>query len=172
MSSDFECSLGFNLFKNDDTTTLSRIVSSTATSILFSLIPAVLCVYYYYQSVQVLFSCKKKVGRNLNLIFCFATICVIWWLIYLARYAFVGYSLVVSLKAPLRKVYQYPVARNLYMDFILSNFSSFSSLFNPFLILLAQTDYRKPFLKRKEKLLKKLWNLAKSEESANAENRA
>ena len=151
MLEDFECSLGFSFFIESHATVLSRFRSSTVTLALFSVLPAVLCVVYYYRSVNVLFKRKKKLGRNLNLIICFSTICIIWWFTFLVRYAFFVYSLVVSLTAPLRKVYQYPVIRNLYLDFILNNFSSFSSIINPIMFLLAQTDYREPFLKGLEK---------------------
>ena len=158
VSYDFECSLGFTFHTNDHNLDRSRFISSTLTSTLFSIIPAVFCIYYYYQSVSVLLTRKKKVGRNLNLIFCFATICFIWCITFFLRYAFFLYLFVFSLKVPLRREYQYPLLRSLYMRFILNNSSSISSVLNPFLFILAQTDYRKPFLKRKEKLLKKLWS--------------
>ena len=167
-SYDFECSLGFTFFINSRHTVLSRFISSTVTSTMFIIIPAGLCVYYYYQSVSVLYTRKKKVGRNLNLIFCFATVCIIWWFTFFVRYALAIYSMLFYLNVPIRKEYQYPVLRNLYTQFFLNNFSSFSSLFNPFLVLLAQTDYRQPFLKRKEKILNKLRNLLKTEGSSNA----
>ena len=161
---DFDCALGFSSGESFDSKMIfSRSISEAVTCTIFCLLPAVLCGFYYYQSVSVLFSRKKKIGRNLNLIFCFAMVCLIWWITFLIRYTFIIYITMVALRELPRNFYRYPVIRNYYMIYIFYNFSAFSSLFNPFLILLAQKDYRKPFLDKKKQFQNKLSKLVKSD---------
>ena len=152
---DHSCSHGFVFVGNREFELQSRLISSILTAVLFSLAPAVVCMFYYYQAAKILVNRKKKVGRNLNLIICFSGVCFIWVLTFLAKNGFFVYNFLLTAYVPLRKFYKYPLVRNYTLRFLFSNFSGFSSVVNPYLILLGQTDYRKPFLKRKQKILKK-----------------
>ena len=144
---DFHCYTGFTFFKGHKFEELSRIISGTVTAVLFSLIPALFCLYYYYHASSALFGRDKKIGRNLNLIACFSAICVIWLLSLLLRYSVVLYQLLVSSYALKLHQYKYPILNNKNIKYLLFNISAVSSVCNPFLILLAQTDHREPFLK-------------------------
>ena len=161
---DFECALGFSSGESfNSKMTFSRLLSEAVVCTIFGLLPAVLCGFYYYQSVTVLFSRKKKIGRNLNLIFCFAMVCLIWWISFLIRCTFIIYMSILASRELPRDLYRYPVIRNMYMIFLYYNFSAFSSVFNPFLMLLAQTDYRKPFLDKIKQIRNRLPKLVKSD---------
>ena len=144
---DFDCYTGFTFFKGHKFEEWSRIISGTVTAILFSLIPALFCIYYYYHASSALFGRNKKNGRNLNLIVCFSAICVIWLVTLSVRYSVVLYQTLVNIYAHGLHKYKYPIIRNNHIKYLLFNMSGFSSVFNPFLILLAQTDHREPFLK-------------------------
>ena len=150
---DFSCSFGFMLI---DDVVISRIVSSSVITCLFSIIPTSICIFYYFHTAIALAARKRKVGRNQNLILCFAAICLISTLTFSFGTAFrIYYSLVLKYQLQ-QKFYKYPVLRNMHLRFLNSNFSGFSAVTNPYLILLSQTDYREPFIKRKKKILKKL----------------
>ena len=150
-SYDFHCSSGFIFDQFDQ----SRTISSTVTCLIFSILPTVFSTLFYYRAATALIKRKKKIGRNLNLIVCFAMICSVSLLTLSVRYTFNVYLIFVAKKELPRKIYQYPFVRNLHLRFILNNFSGFAAVFNPFLILLGQTDYREPFFKHKKKMIQK-----------------
>ena len=144
---DFRCYSGFTFFKGDHFEHESRIISGTVTAVLFSLLPALFCLYYYFNASKALFGRDRKIGRNINLIVCFSAICIIWLLTLAMRYLAVLYQLIVLNYALRLEQYKYPILKNENIKYLLFNLSGISSAFNPFLILLAQTDHRKPFFK-------------------------
>ena len=144
---DFNCSAGFKIHLATFSVNKTRLISSTISTALFSIIPAIFCICCYYKTASILFKRKKKVGRNLNLIMCFAMICGIWLFTLFVRYGFYLYTFFIKEYTLPRKLHQYPIARNMQLKFLLNNFSGFSSVCNPFLILLGQRDYREPFFK-------------------------
>ena len=126
---------------------------SLISAIFISLLPGICSVICYYKSAIVLLSRKKKIGRNLNLVFCFGAICVVWLCcVTLKISCHVYYIAVLSMVPGMFQTFYYPLFKNghhIVMVFLVCGATSMS---NPFLFLISKKDYRKPFLKAREKL--------------------
>ena len=115
-------------------------------SILVFSLPASLCCYCYFKVAKVLFSRKKKIGRNLNLIFCFIAICVVWILsIMFKLFPVVYYTFSTLYTKESTKMHEFPLQFIIEHLSMLSLLGGITSLFDPILILVSQRDYRKPF---------------------------
>ena len=126
--------------------------------LLLAGLPLLLCFRFYRRIAQVLFARQKKVGRNMNLLLCFAAICLVWTLSLTAKTgmavsafyrAFMLKSAAELLNAPF--YYTYGQADSVRLLF------SMTSLVDPFLLLICQKDYRKPFTEKTEMLKKKIY---------------
>ena len=146
------CWRGFRTLNNH---MMSELINLGLTSV-FSFIPALLCIYYYFQTSLVLLARKHKVGRNLNLVFCFSTICGVWIICTLVRTALNMYVWVIIFTVRPLKHVNYPFALPQNYGDLGRQFGSVTSLIDPWLILLSQKDYRKPFLDKIEAIKERL----------------
>ena len=131
---------------------------------LYSVIPAVFCFYYYIQEAQVLLKRHKKIGRNLNLVMCFATICFIWIFCLGSKIFVKTFNWMVNeTSESLFDRSGYAFFQNYGRQEVIILLGSLTSIIDPVLILICQKDYREPFTTRLKKLAKKLgkwkWNI-------------
>ena len=125
-------------------------------SLLYSFIPAIFCFKMYWDIGWVLLSRDRKIGRNLNLVLSFATICCVWVLCLLSTFCWNLYVWIVDMTVyPKLKKLTYPLMLNSDQRSIIYQLSAISSLVNPFLILICQKDYRTPFKKQLKKIREK-----------------
>ena len=114
-------------------------------NLVFSVLPALLCCYYYSCIAKVLFSRQKKIGRNLNLIFCFAVICIVWIISIIVKLLPLIYYNVSSFDIFGSAMLLVPFELNIGNLHMVTLLSGITSLVDPILILVSQKDYRKPF---------------------------
>ena len=128
---------------------------------VYAVIPALCCVYFYKEIATILLARKHKVGRNLNLVLCFATICGLWILCLIIKTIVILYDWVVVTTVNSVDQRKYPFVLNNSSSHLVRQVGSLTSLFDPFLILVSQKDYRKPFLAKMELLNNKIKTLFK-----------
>ena len=124
-------------------------------SILLSLFPVLFCCRCYYATARVLLSRKKKVGRNLNLVFCFGATCVVWILALMAKFTAHGFFILNSAMT-VGGVHTAPSTLKIFQFSLISLLGGITSIFDPILILVSQKDYRKTINKSFQKLREKL----------------
>ena len=140
--------------------------------ILYSVIPLIFCFRYYWHIARVLFRRERKIGRNLNLLLCFAAICLVWTLSLTAKTgmavsafyrAFTSNSVADLMHAPFYYTYgQADCVRLLF---------SMTSIVDPIILLVCQKDYRSPFIQKVEMVKKKICKIFNSTSSdENIEN--
>ena len=128
-------------------------LTSLFLSAVYSFVPAVLCILMYWDIGLVLLNRDKKIGRNLNLVLCFASICCVWLLCLFARSAWIIYLwiLYTTVHPNLKKI-RYPLMTNPDKRDLIYQCSAISLLLDPFLVLLCQNDRLSiPFQKPVEK---------------------
>ena len=112
----------------------------------FSLLPALICCHCYFCIAKVLICRRKKIGRNLNLILCFATTCAVWVVSLIVKIFPLIYYLVRSLATTdPSMMHDFPLQLNMENLQMVTLLSGLTSLFDPVLIIVSQKDYRKPF---------------------------
>ena len=125
--------------------------------LVFSGVPLTFCLIFYWKIAKVLFARKRKIGRNLNLLLCFATICFVWTLSLMAKAgmgasefhrAITHKSLTDLLDAPF--YYNYGQADCVRLLF------SMTSLVDPVILLICQRNYRILSKKRRKTLRDKI----------------
>ena len=129
------------------------IFSSLLLTTFYSLLPAVLCIYFYCKCALVLLKRSKKIGRNLNLIMCFAAICTVWTICLITkivRRAYMWYLTQTSTQ--LIDIFGRSFVSSYGRGEIVILLGSFTSIVDPVLILICQKDYRKPITKVGEKI--------------------
>ena len=147
----WSCDLIFTVSNNAGLTVTT--LTSLFLSAVYSFIPAVFCFLMYWDIGLVLLNRDKKIGRNLNLVLCFATICCVWLLCLFARSAWIIYLWILYTTVhPNLKKFRYPLMTNPDKRDLIYQCSAISSLLDPFLILLCQKDYRTPFKNQLEKI--------------------
>ena len=128
---------------------------------VYAVIPALSCVYFYKEIAAILLARKHKVGRNLNLVLCFGTICGLWIFCLIFKTIIISYIWAVSATVSFLDRQKYPFVLNNSSADLVRQLGSLTSLFDPFLILVSQKDYRKPFLAKMELLNNKIKTLFK-----------
>ena len=128
--------------------------------LMFSGLLLIFCIFYYWRIAQVMVARKKKVGRNLNLLLCFGTICFVWTLSLVAKAGmgasefyrtFTKKSLMEFLDAPF--YYNYGQTDCVKLLF------SMTSLVDPAIIFICQKDHQllsKKQMEAMRKVVKKL----------------
>ena len=128
-----------------------RLVTTLLTSIIFSFIPGIFSVFFYIRIAGTLLRCKKKVGRNLNLILAFGFSCFTWlicWAVYCGTQ--IQFFFIMKNKQ-VHKLYTFAIISNLAVFHLINLISGLTSILNPFLLLIILQNYRKPavnFFKR------------------------
>ena len=133
----------------------TRLATAIITGIVFSVIPGTFTVAFYSQIAAVLLKRKRKVGRNINLVWAFGMSCLFCFLSNVISATALIYDFLVFTYIPMYEVYNYQFYTNLaYRQ--LSDYSTvLNSVFNPFLLIIILQNYRKPFNKFIDKLIHK-----------------
>ena len=143
----FDQSVGF--------TPVRVVIISLCLLFVYSLIPATFCLYYYYNIIRVLVNRSKKVGRNSNLITCFATSCFVWifCLVIKTVHRISTWAILHKGDGAIEHL-DNSLIKNRGFQEVMVLLGSVTSIIDPLLILVCQKDYRKPFLAQMERFEK------------------
>ena len=140
---------GWHLFPSYRT---GLMLPSVISSIIFSVIPCMICVRYYISIARVLLSRGKKMGRNLNLVLAFTSSCVIWAITFILKIWHDIYMFTVYTTRSFSELYKHPLALNILASQIFSLIGCFTSFFSPYILLVLLKNYRKPAKKLAKKI--------------------
>ena len=127
-------------------------VFSLVSNFIFSFMPALFCSYCYFSTAKVLLKRRRKIGRNLNLVLCFTAICAVWMVTFSISACLNVYHIIVLLLiSSFTEIYKYPLFKNAEHFQMFYMLVGVTSIFNPFLILISNKDYRQPFFKFRDK---------------------
>ena len=104
----FQCWFGFRV---NISSHMIRIPNLCITFV-YAVIPALSCVYFYKEIAAILLARKHKVGRNLNLVLCFATICGLWIFCLIFKTIIISYIWAVSATVNHLYLQKYPLTLN------------------------------------------------------------
>ena len=153
LKSNWNCFYAFD--QSVGITPVRVVIISLCLLFVYSLIPATFCLYYYYNIIRVLVNRSKKVGRNSNLITCFATICFVWIFCLVIKLVHRISTWIILHKADeIIEHLDNSFIKNHGFQDVMVLLGSVTSIIDPLLILVCQKDYRKPFLAQIERFEK------------------
>ena len=125
--------------------------------LIFSGLLLTFCSLFYWRIARVMVARKKKVGRNLNLLLCFGTICFVWTMSLIAK-AGMGASDIYRVLTvnSLTDLMNAPFYYNYGQTDCVTLLFSMTSLVDPAIIFICQKDYRILSKKQVEYLRKKI----------------
>ena len=112
--------------------------------IVYSVVPAIISLYYYWQISTALFSRKKKVGRNLNLITAFGFSSAVWIFTLIVRAIYSFYSISVFMLVPFSSQFKHVSLTAKFQNRILSSLPVLTSILSPAILIIVLQNYRKP----------------------------